>query len=142
MDSHIAPGIYVREAAVRWSQVRGGGPGGQHVNTTASTVVLRVALWGFDGLDGAGRDRLRRMAGSRLTQEDELVLRCGTERDAGRNRAILWQRLGHLVQRAAVAPKRRRPTRPTHGSVQRRLTAKSQQAQKKQQRRRPHHEDD
>ena len=134
MEEEVVPGIRIRLRAVNWSQIRGGGPGGQHVNTTASTIVIRVPMWGIEGLDGAGRDRLRQMLGARLTQEGEIVLRCGTERDAQRNREIVWERLRYLVKRASIAPRTRRATKPSRGSVQRRLTAKSQQSQKKKRR--------
>ena len=58
-----------------WSREHDGDDGG-----------FGVAIWGIDGLDGAARDRLRQALGARLTQADEIVLRCGLERDVARNR--------------------------------------------------------
>ncbi|TVR44290.1 MAG: aminoacyl-tRNA hydrolase [Planctomycetota bacterium] len=133
----VAPGVSVAPAALQWQATGSSGPGGQHVNTTMSAVILHLPLAALVGLDGSARARLRRLAGSRLNLQDELVLRHDGHRSQGRNRAAVLERLQDLVHQALVVPKQRRQTRPTRASVQRRLQGKRQTAQRKERRRSP-----
>jgi Zn-dependent peptidase ImmA (M78 family) len=68
--------------------------------------------------------RLRRLAGRRWTKEGAVVIQVSEERSQARNREIARERLAELVKRATVVPKKRRPTKPTRGSVERRIKAK------------------
>ena len=70
------------------------------------------------------KKRLRRLAGQKWTEAGEVVIFVKDTRSQARNREIARERLAELVQRATVVPKKRRPTRPTKGSVERRLKAK------------------
>ena len=127
---HLAPGIAVDPNDLHWSACRSGGPGGQHVNTTASAVELRVHLDALVGLVFRQRERLEQLAGNRLTGDMELVLTCDETRSQGRNRDLLLERFQALVRDAATLPRPRRATRPTRGSVERRLTAKATRSQR------------
>lgn len=127
----LAPGIRVRQERLVWLASRGGGPGGQHVNTTESRVQVFLRLADLVGGDAGFPDRLRRAAGSRLTEDGTLVLSCGDERSQHRNRDLLLERLQALVASAARKPRVRRASRPTRGSVERRLDAKKRQARTK-----------
>lgn len=132
---HLAPGIACEPTALVITQARSGGPGGQHVNTTASQAELRLALDAIRGLVPAARERLERLAGSRLTGDGVLVLHCDETRSARRNRELAWERLCALVLEAATLPRPRRATKPSRASRLRRLEAKAHQAGRKRDRR-------
>ena len=110
------------------SFARASGPGGQHVNTTDSAVILRFNIFASPGLPDPVKRRLARLAGSRLTQEGELVLRSEGARSQLVNRREVRERLFEMIREAAKPVKKRRPTKPTKGSQQRRLDGKTKRA--------------
>ena len=115
--------------------IRASGPGGQNVNTVSTAVQLRFDIRRSPSLPEAVRARAERLAGSRLTRDGVLVLTAQRHRSQERNRQDALAALVDLLARAAVAPVRRRPTRPTFGSQLRRLEAKTQRSGLKQTRR-------
>jgi ribosome-associated protein len=106
------------------SFVRAGGPGGQHVNTTSSAVQLRFDVRHSPSLPDDVRARLERLAGHRLTRDGVLVLQSQGQRSQKRNREEALERLVALVRAAAQPPAKRKPTKPTRASKQRRLDSK------------------
>ena len=104
--------------------VRASGPGGQNVNTVSSAVELRFEAERSPTLPAPVKTRLRRLAGRRWTKEGALVLQVDETRSQARNREIARERLADLIRAALVAPKRRVATKPTFGSVKRRIKAK------------------
>ncbi len=137
----LAPGIRVRREQLVITATHGGGPGGQHVNTTDSQVVLHLRLADLVGLAPDQRQRLRVLLGRRLCAGDIIVLRCAQDRSQHRNRQLVVERLAALVTEAAHRPRQRRPTRPTRSSIERRLDGKARTARRKQDRRPPERED-
>ena len=106
------------------SFVRAGGPGGQHVNTTSSAVQLRFDVRRSPSLPDDVRARLERLAGHRLTRDGVLVLQSQGQRSQKRNREEALERLVELVRVAARPPVKRKPTKPSKASKQRRLDSK------------------
>lgn len=120
---------------------RSGGPGGQNVNKVNSKVTLRWNITSSPSLPPDVLARFRSKYHRRMTRDGELVMHSQRYRDQGRNVADCLEKLRELLLEVAVAPRRRKPTRPTKGSVQRRLTAKKQRSDRKQNRRRPDADD-
>ena len=134
-DLEIAPGIVVPADALDFSAVRAGGPGGQHVNKVASKVELRVPIDRIEGLAPDALARLANLAGTRLMQEGVLVITASESRHQFQNKQTAQDKLVQLVQRALVAPRPRRATKPSRASKERRLDGKAKDAAKKQNRR-------
>ena len=105
--------------------VRASGPGGQNVNKVSTAVALRFEAEHSASLTPDAKARLRRLAGRRWTTDGAIVLTAERHRSQALNRAEVREKLRALILAALVRPKPRRPTRPTAGSVRRRLDAKA-----------------
>jgi ribosome-associated protein len=120
-----------------FSFARSGGPGGQNVNKVNSKATLRWRPAESPSLPDDVRQRFLQRHGNRITAAGELVINSQKYRDQGRNVADCLEKLREMLLAVAVAPKKRRPTRPTLASQQRRRENKSLQSKKKQSRRTP-----
>ncbi len=122
----VTPSISLDEKELVFSFIRASGPGGQNVNKVATAVQLRFDARGSTAYSDAVRERLEKLAGSRLTLDGEIVLTANRFRTQERNRSDAVERLVALIAKAAEPPPPiRRATKPTRASRERRLAAKS-----------------
>jgi ribosome-associated protein len=118
-----------------FTYARSSGPGGQNVNKVSSKAILRWPVLTSPSLPEDVRKRLLARHRRQITASGDLIIASQRFRDAGRNTADCLEKLRHMLAEVAKAPPRRKPTKPTHGSVKRRLQAKRQQSEKKHRRR-------
>jgi ribosome-associated protein len=120
----VRPGVIVPADAILVRAVRSSGPGGQNVNKVASKIELHVDLVKIVGLDYAARNRLWTACANRLDAEGHLLVVSQKTRDQPRNLADARERVREIVAAALERPRPRKPTRPTRGSIDRRIRAK------------------
>ncbi len=120
----VTDAVTVPGAALALAFTRSSGPGGQNVNKVASKVELRVDLSRIVGLREDARRRLDALTASRRDADGRLLVTSQRTRDQHRNLEDARAKVRDLVARALRAPKRRRPTRATKGSVEARLKVK------------------
>jgi len=120
--------LSLNEDEIDISFIRASGPGGQNVNKVSSAVQLRFDVAGSNSLGPAVKTRLRAIAGSRLTNEGVIIITARNFRTQDANRKDALDRLVGLVRQAAIVPKRRRATKPTKASKERRLKGKAQRS--------------
>ena len=116
MTIEITPSLLLEDNEISLDFVRASGPGGQNVNKVASAVQLRFDLRNSPSIPEEVKERLVKLAGSRMTDEGFLLIEAKRFRTQEQNRADALERLANLIRGALYAPKKRRPTRPTLAS--------------------------
>jgi ribosome-associated protein len=113
------------------SFVRAAGPGGQNVNKVATAAQLRFNVARYPHLNFGAKERLRKLAGRRLTDTDDILIIARNNRTQEGNRREALSRLEEMIDQALPPPIPRLATRPTRASKERRLVQKSQTSQHK-----------
>jgi ribosome-associated protein len=122
----ITPFIALQDSEVILSFMRSSGPGGQNVNKVATACELRFDARHSPSLPADIAVRLMKLAGRKLTKDGVIVLSADRFRSQEQNREDAIQRLVTMIREAAKPPPpKRRPTKPTKGAVERRLTSKA-----------------
>lgn len=127
----ITPRLSISEDDVTFAFVRASGPGGQNVNKVSSAVQLRFDMARCATLPEGVKMRLARLAGRRLTLDGVIIIQAQRFRTQERNREDAIERLVELIRSATKVDPPRRATRPTLGSKQRRLAAKTRRGEVK-----------
>jgi len=115
----------IPEEELEFRFFRSGGPGGQNVNKVSTSVQMRFDVKNSPSLTDPVKERLMKLAGSRLTLDGVIVITAVRFRTQERNRADAIARLDEMVAEASIRPVYRVPTRPTRASKERRLKGKS-----------------
>ena len=134
----VTPGVRIPATELLLRAITGSGPGGQHVNRSATRIELRWNVRTSRALGDAQRTRVMEKLSSRLDGEGFLRIVAGEYRSQQQNRRAALERLASTVARALVVPPSRKATRPTRSSVERRLDEKRKRSDTKQQRRGDH----
>jgi ribosome-associated protein len=133
-DIVVRGGIVIPRDELRTRATHAGGPGGQHVNTSATRIEV---VWNVDrtrALDHDERALVRTRLATRIDADGDLRVVASDSRSQRQNRNAAEARLAALIARALLVPRRRRATRPTASSVRQRLDAKRRRADTKRRR--------
>jgi len=127
--------IIIKE--LQFKAVRSSGPGGQHVNTTASKVEISFDVFASEGLSQTEKDRLGTKLSNRLSTAGLLTLHSSDSRSQHRNKKLGIERMLQLLTQSLKVSKARKKTKPSKGAIEKRLQSKKKQALKKSNRKPP-----
>lgn len=122
---------------LKFKAVRSSGAGGQHVNKVATKIELSFDINASDALSDPEKERVVLQLGHRLTKENILHLQCDESRSQHKNKALVIKRFLEVLTEALKVPKKRKATKPSKASVEKRLKHKKKAAQKKANRTKP-----
>ena len=129
---HVTDVIQLDEREIQFKCVRSPGPGGQHVNKAATAVQLRFDLTHSTSLPDHVRHRLKKLAQNRINSQGVLIITANRFRSQVLNRKDALDRLFRLIIKSTLKTKTRRKTKPTRGSIKKRIEAKKRRGKLKQ----------
>lgn len=129
----ISNNVTLAEWEIDLSAIRSQGNGGQRVNKVATAIHLRFDIK-KSSLPAVYKERLLKLNDNRITSDGIIILKAQSYRTQDQNKEDALKRLKEIIQSAMVVQKNRRATKPTRGSVQRRLTGKANRKEVKQSR--------
>jgi ribosome-associated protein len=132
---HFASEVWLSPRDLQFTFSRSSGPGGQAVNKLSTRAQLRVPISKIHGMSDSSAARLRRLAGRRLTADDQILIEAETYRSQLDNKQACIERLTAMVKQALIAPKVRKKKRPTRSMIEKRLKTKRQRSEAKTRRR-------
>lgn len=122
---------------LQFKAVRSSGAGGQNVNKVSSKVELSFDVPASEGLSDVEKERLLQKLKTRLTNDGVLILQCDEARSQHKNKDLVIKRFFEVLRKALAVPKKRKPTKPTKSSIEKRLKSKKKAAEKKANRKPP-----
>ena len=122
---------------IKFKALRSSGPGGQHVNKTASKVEVSLNIKSSKAFSEIEKNSLLKKLSAKVSSEGNLQLSCSETRSQHQNKAIVIDRLIDLLRKSLKKPKARRKTKPSKSSIEKRLKSKKNQALKKTHRKPP-----
>ncbi|MHB1169563.1 MAG: alternative ribosome rescue aminoacyl-tRNA hydrolase ArfB [Longimicrobiales bacterium] len=134
---HIAGGVAVPRSELTYRATRGGGPGGQHVNTSSTRIELTWDVAGSSALSDAQRARVLEKLSNRIDETGTLRLVASDSRSQHQNREAVTARFRDLLAWALRTPRPRKRTRPPTSAKENRLKHKKRRSDLKKQRARP-----
>ncbi|MAA78803.1 MAG: aminoacyl-tRNA hydrolase [Deltaproteobacteria bacterium] len=130
-DLSIPPYFTIAACELTTQVSTSSGAGGQHVNKTSTKVTLRWNIGTSTSIKENQRQRLLDKLANRINKKKEIVVHCDQTRSQYKNHQIVREKLLSILQQALHKPKKRKATRPTKGSIERRLKAKKKRAEVK-----------
>lgn len=131
----VNPNVHIPRSELQVRATRAGGPGGQHVNTSSTRIELLWDVTNSTAVSDEQRARLLTKLAARLDATGSLRIVASDRRSQQQNRAAAEERLAELVRNALVVPKKRRPTKPSKASKEKRIGEKKRRSETKKNRR-------
>jgi len=122
---------------IKLKAVRSSGPGGQHVNKVSTKVELTFDVENSNALTLDEKERIYDKLATRLTKDNVLILQSDESRSQSKNKENVTKRFLEIMEFALAVPKKRRKTKPSRSSIEKRLKSKKKDALKKVNRRPP-----
>jgi len=116
---------------LQFKAIRSSGAGGQHVNKVSSKIELSFDLGNSQALQEEEKERLLSKLSNRLSKESMLILQCDESRSQHKNKELVIKRFLDLIENALKIPKKRKATKPSKASIEKRLQNKKKAAEKK-----------